>query len=152
MFSTWLYTIAFRTAIAKTKLKKFDTVDDTFHIEIATDDTFPQLEEMKSQEQKLYVKKAIDVLPEVESAVISLFYMDECSIQEIVEITKLSESNVKVKLHRASREKNYLILVIATISVNALAQWLQVGTNIGNPSLENHNFDDTLREYIRSVQ
>ncbi|MFT6243487.1 MAG: RNA polymerase sigma-70 factor (ECF subfamily) [Salibacteraceae bacterium] len=102
-FSTWLYTIAYRTAIAKTKLKKFDTVDDTFHIDIATDHTFPQLEEMKKQEQKIYVKKAVDALPEIESAVVSLFYMDECSIQEIVAITKLTESNVKVKLHRARK-------------------------------------------------
>ena len=102
-FSTWLYTIAYRTALAKTKLKKFDTVDDNFHVEIATDDTFPQLEEMKNQEQKIYVKKAIDALPEVDSAIISLFYMDECSIQEIVDITQLKESNVKVKLHRARK-------------------------------------------------
>ena len=58
---------------------------------------------MKKQEQKIYIKKAIDALPEIESVVISLFYMDECSIQEIVAITKLTESNVKVKLHRARK-------------------------------------------------
>lgn len=58
---------------------------------------------MKNKEQKIYVKKAIEALPEIESSVISLFYMDECSIKEIVEITKLTESNVMVKLHRARK-------------------------------------------------
>lgn len=103
-FSTWLYTIAYRTAISKSRIKTVETVDDSFHIDIATDESFPQLEEMKSQEQQFYVKKAIDALPEIDSVIVSLFYMDECSIQEIVDITQLKESNVKVKLHRARKQ------------------------------------------------
>ena len=102
-FSTWLYTIAYRTAISKSKLKKIETVNEDFHIEIASDDSFPQLEELKEQEQQYYVKLAINELPEIESVIITLFYMDESTIQEIVEITGLSESNVKVKLHRARK-------------------------------------------------
>lgn len=103
-FSTWLYTIAYRTAIANTKLKKIETTDADFHIDIASDETFPQLEGMKNKEQQFYVQKAIDALPEIDSVIISLFYIDECSIQEIVDITELKESNVKVKLHRARKQ------------------------------------------------
>lgn len=103
-FSTWLYTIAYRTAISKSQLKKVDTVNEDFHIDIATDSSFPQLDELKSQEQQLYVKKAIEELPEIDGVIITLFYLDESSIQEIVEITGLSESNVKVKLHRARKQ------------------------------------------------
>ena len=81
-----------------------DTVNEDFHIDIATDNSFPQLEALKSQEQEFYVKKAIEELPEIDGVIITLFYLDESSIQEIVEITGLSESNVKVKLHRARKQ------------------------------------------------
>jgi RNA polymerase sigma-70 factor (ECF subfamily) len=103
-YSTWLYTIAYRTAISKSQIKKVDTVNEDFHIDIATDNSFPQLEALKSQEQEFYVKKAIEELPEIDGVIITLFYLDESSIQEIVEITGLSESNVKVKLHRARKQ------------------------------------------------
>ena len=103
-FSTWIYTIAYRTAISKTRLMKLESTDDGLYIETATDDNFPQLEEMKHKEQQLYVQKAIDSLRELDGVIITLFYIDESSIQEIVEITGLSESNVKVKLHRARKQ------------------------------------------------
>jgi RNA polymerase sigma-70 factor (ECF subfamily) len=40
---------------------------------------------------------------------ITLFYMDDQSIGEISEITGLSQSNIKVRLHR-TRKKLYQIL------------------------------------------
>ena len=103
-FSTWIYTIAYRTAISKTHIKKVETVYEDFHVEISDNEEFPQFKELKEQEQKLYVKKAIDELPEIDGVIISLFYIDESSIQEIVEITGLSESNVKVKLYRGRKQ------------------------------------------------
>lgn len=103
-FSTWLYTIAYRTAISKSQLKKVDTVNEDFHIDLATDEEFPQLEGIKEQEQAYYVQQAINQLPEIDGVIITLFYIEESSIQEIVEITELSESNVKVKLHRARKQ------------------------------------------------
>ena len=103
-FSTWLYTIAYRNAISKTKLKKVETVSEDFLLEKFDDSDFQQLEELHEEEQKLFVKEAISSLPEIDSAIVTLFYMDDCSIQEIAEITTLSESNVKVKLFRSRKE------------------------------------------------
>lgn len=103
-FSTWLYTIAYRTAISKTQLQKIKTVSDDFQVDISTEVTFPQVELLKNQEQEQYVKQAISELPEIEGVIISLYYLDENSIQEIVEITSLTASNVKVKLHRARKQ------------------------------------------------
>ncbi len=108
-FSTWLYTIAYRTAISKTQLQKIETVSDDFQIDINTEISFPQLELLKEQEQELYVKQAISELPEIEGVIISLFYLDENSIQEIVEITSLTSSNVKVKLHRARKQLKHTL-------------------------------------------
>ena len=103
-FSTWLYTIAYRTAISKTQLKRVKTTSEDFHLEIASDESFPQLEELKNQEQELYVKKALEGLPELTSLIITLYYLEESTIQEIVDITDLSESNVKVKLFRGRKQ------------------------------------------------
>ena len=103
-FSTWLYTIAYRTSISKSQIKKVDTVNQDFLMENATDDSFPQLEELKDQEQQLYVQKAIEKLPEIDGVIITLFYIEESSIQEIVDITGLSEANVKVKLFRSRKQ------------------------------------------------
>jgi len=44
--------------------------------------------------------QAIDLLNVEEKALITLFYYEEKSIEEIGEVLKLSPGNVKVKLHR----------------------------------------------------
>lgn len=112
-FSTWLYTIAYRTSISKAQLNKIETVSDDFQIDISTEIYFPQLELLKEKEQERYIKQAISELPEVEGVIITLFYLDENSIQEIVEITSLTASNVKVKLHRARKQlKNTLEVML----------------------------------------
>ena len=44
-----------------------------------------------------------------EKVLITLFYFEEKSIEEIGEVLKLSSGNVKVKLHR-TRKKIYLLM------------------------------------------
>ena len=64
---------------------------------------FPQLEAIKNKEQQKYVREAIDNLGEVDSLLITLFYLHDNSIEEIQEITEMSQSNVKVRLFRARK-------------------------------------------------
>jgi RNA polymerase sigma-70 factor (ECF subfamily) len=52
---------------------------------------------------------ALALLEGEESAILTLYYIEGNSIKEIESITGLTESNVKVKLHRA-RKKLYLLL------------------------------------------
>lgn len=107
-FSTWLYTIVYRSALTKVRKKKLETSDiDSFVIDNHKEDhDFPQLEAIKNGEQQKYVKKAIDNLGEADALIITLFYLHDNSIEEIQEITDMSESNVKVRLFRA-RKKLY---------------------------------------------
>ena len=88
-FSTWLYTIVYRNAITKVRKKKLEVSDiDDYVIDNHADDyEFPQMEAIKNGEQKKYVRKAIDNLPERDALIITLFYMDDNSIEEIEEIT-----------------------------------------------------------------
>lgn len=105
-FSTWLYTIVYREAITKVRKKRIDTaeVDDFVKDNYSEDQDFPQLEAMKEEEQKKYVRQAVDRLPEKDALIITLFYLNENSIEEIQQITDLTESNVKVKLFRARKK------------------------------------------------
>jgi len=107
-FSTWLYTIVYRTAISKIRKKNIETTDiDDFVIENhSVDFSFPQLDLLKAEEQRKYVKIAIDSLSELDALLITLFYLNENTFDEINEITGLTKTNIKVRLFRA-RKKLY---------------------------------------------
>jgi len=104
-FSTWLYTIVYRSALTKVRKKKLETTDiDSYVLDNHKDgQDFPQLEAMKNGEQQKYVRQAIDNLGETDSLLITLFYLHDNSIEEIREITDMSQSNVKVRLFRARK-------------------------------------------------
>jgi RNA polymerase sigma-70 factor (ECF subfamily) len=76
-----------------------DEINDNFTFNFSS----PQMENMLAAEQSKYIKLAIEKLPQTESLLITLFYMNENSVREIEEITGLSESNIKVKLFRARK-------------------------------------------------
>jgi RNA polymerase sigma factor (sigma-70 family) len=110
-FSTWFYKVVFNMAVSKTRKKKIETSNiDEVQVsdkEVAnTYEVYSKLEQVERTEQ---LKKAISKLKEEESTIITLFYLNENSIEEISEITNFSISNVKVKLFRA-RKKLLLFL------------------------------------------
>ncbi len=106
-FSTWLYSIIYRNAISKIRKKKITVSDiDEFVIENYETYTDFQSDTIKNQEQSLYVKKIINSLPETDALLITLFYLNENTVDEIEEITGLTKTNIKVKLFRA-RKKLY---------------------------------------------
>ncbi|MDX5585408.1 MAG: RNA polymerase sigma factor [Aureibaculum sp.] len=107
-FSTWLYTIVYRTAISKIRKNKIETtnIDDFVMENHSVDFSFPQMDLLKAEEQKKYVKHAIDSLPELDALLITLFYLNENTFEEIIEITGLTKTNIKVRLFRA-RKKLY---------------------------------------------
>lgn len=107
-FSTWLYRIIYNNCISKARKKKLDAAsyDDEMYEWMEPEETARVLEKMHGLEQKKYVNEALARLPGDDAAVVSLFYMNESSVEEISEVTGLSQSNVKVKLHRA-RKKLY---------------------------------------------
>ncbi len=104
-FSTWLYTIVYRTAITRLQVQHVNTValDDEINENYADDFPAPQLINIQASEQQKYVRQAIDRLPQAEALLITLFYLNENTVREIEEITGFSESNIKVKLFRARK-------------------------------------------------
>ena len=101
-FSTWLHRIVYNSAISKTRKKKLETnpMDDFLIENYSIDNTFENLDELTHEEQKTLLDVLISKLDPEESAIISMYYISDHTTDEIAEITGLSQSNVKVKLHR----------------------------------------------------
>lgn len=99
-FSTWLYKIVLNLAMSKVRRKKEapQNIDD-LNLQMAVDN-----EGARKSERSYYVEKAINSLPEDEAAIVTLFYMEDQSLDEISHIANLSLSNTKVKLFRARKK------------------------------------------------
>jgi RNA polymerase sigma factor (sigma-70 family) len=105
-FSTWLYTIVYRTAISKWKENRLETqsIDESIHERFTHEQTFQPYNQLQIKDEQEFVNQAIQRLPRTEALLVTLFYINESSIKEIREITGLSLPNVKIKLFRARKK------------------------------------------------
>ncbi|WP_255326687.1 RNA polymerase sigma factor [Tenacibaculum sp. 47A_GOM-205m] len=104
-FSTWLYKITYRTCLDSLKKNKerynTDTIDEVTINRIKSADSI--LEGIERKERAQVINSCLLNLPEEERTILWVFYFEELSLKEIIEITNLSEANAKVKLHRARK-------------------------------------------------
>lgn len=101
-FSTWLYTIAYRTAIDTARKKQLQTnsIDDEASFLQIKDPEKTPVQQTQQSDLKLQLEEVIQQLRPEEATLITLFYLNEKSVKEIAEITGLTVTNVKTKLHR----------------------------------------------------
>lgn len=119
MFSTWLVRIGINETLQrKRKSKKYQTVDitqETWTLQIA--DTSFMNPESKTiyKESTAFIEKAIDALPHKYKIVYMLKEVEGMEIAEISKGLDLTNSNVKVRLHRArNMMKDYLLKATST--------------------------------------
>lgn len=107
-FSTWLYRIVYNAAISKTRKKKIETTNIQYDIveNYSEDDINENLNRLDNNEQKIIINTVLKKLNPEDHTLVTLYYFDEKSIDEISEIVNISPSNVKVKLFRI-RKKLY---------------------------------------------
>jgi RNA polymerase sigma-70 factor (ECF subfamily) len=103
-FSTWLYTIVYRTAISKLKEGRLNFFSISDEGEEQYTQNAPQLEQLEVKEERQFVKQAILKLPRTEALMITLFYLNENSVREIQEITGLSSALIKIRLFRGRKK------------------------------------------------
>ncbi len=105
-FSTWLYRIAYNAAISRTRKKRFDFIPmDNYIIHNYSEDDAPRMTiGLEAHEQTAMIDKALQRLTDDENLLISLFYRGDNSIDDISQITGLTVSNVKVRLHRTRKK------------------------------------------------
>ncbi|MBU3012946.1 sigma-70 family RNA polymerase sigma factor [Polaribacter vadi] len=105
-FSTWLYRIAYHTSLDA--IKKNRNNNATFEINEITFNQIQAVETILQGIERKERSKIMDVclqkLPDEQRTIIWMFYYDELSLKEIMEVTSLSEANLKVKLHRARKK------------------------------------------------
>ena len=101
-FSTWLYSICYRTGLDYIKKRK-KSVELTDINTAAIRESEAHKEFLQGDLSNL-LKKEIDKLKSEDAAILRMHYLDELSMKEIAEITNLSESNIKVKLFRCRQQ------------------------------------------------
>lgn len=105
-FSTWLYRIVYN--VCSTALRKRTSAEPS-SIDARAEEGLPEPEAqdagpdelVESKELGAVIAQAVEALPPIYAAVVSLFFLQERSYEEIVEITGLSLATVKIRLFRA---------------------------------------------------
>lgn len=110
-FSTWFYRIVYNTALTRLSSKKRKTetemssIEDHFNLESEYGS-----ENIETIDLNKFIKETVNKLPNRYSAIITMFYLNEMSIEEISDATSISVSNVKVMLHRSRNALRDLIM------------------------------------------
>jgi RNA polymerase sigma factor (sigma-70 family) len=110
-FSTWLYRIIFNTSISLVRARKQRVLSIEDFPADATDFIGFDANEEEAEEEyrKALVNFALQKLTDEERALVTLFYYDEMSSDEISEVTGMSKTNLKVRLFRARRKMQEII-------------------------------------------
>lgn len=105
-FSTWLYTIVYHTALTRLRKKKIPIEHSEYTQSenlVAYSESDAEWRRLQKQERSSYIQQALTALSREDQVAITLFYLNENSLQEICEITQWELSNAKVRLHRARK-------------------------------------------------
>lgn len=110
-FTTWLYRIVHNESISALRKKQPETapLDNNLVENYTAGEMHEHVYALDDKQQQWLIRRALEQLPPEDNMLITLFYMDDQSIGEISQITGLSQSNIKVRLHR-TRKKLYQIL------------------------------------------
>jgi RNA polymerase sigma-70 factor (ECF subfamily) len=114
-FSTWLYRIVFNTAISykRKNRHKFQSIENTI-IEYSQEAQGG----LEKNDKQRFVQVAMSQLNDADKAALSMFYLDEFSLEEIAEITGMAANTLKVRIHRARlRLAEHLKLILKTEAI-----------------------------------
>lgn len=101
-FSTWFYKIVYNTAITRVSAQKrkieseMTSLHELFNLESENDYNISEQEDLS-----LFINEMINKLPPNYASVISMFYLEGMSCEEISKVLETTENNVKVMLHRS---------------------------------------------------
>lgn len=95
-FSSWIYCIVLNECRRRVRGKR-----PTVGLEMAPAASLPDPQQsVLTQERHRQLRTALDSLPEHYRVVMCLFYFDDLSVEQIARALSLTESAVKVRLHR----------------------------------------------------
>ncbi len=111
-FSTWLYRIAYNRCLDKLAQRRIQPTHYAIEIneEITGGHAANILDVIDNEVVKSELETCIGLLKEEEGFLVTLYYLEEQTLEEIATITGLSKNTIKVKIFR-SRKKLYEIMV-----------------------------------------
>lgn len=95
--STWLYRIVYTTAVSSLRDKKDVLSDEPSLAKLPEDEA----DWTVTEENIARMNRVLDMLSPFDRTLVNLFYIEDRSVREIGMICSESESNVKIRLHRA---------------------------------------------------
>ena len=105
-FGTWLYRIVYNVCLTKIAKRNDDMHAEMYDDEMSYENLeagsmMPLEHEIEMKDLVRVVQNTIERLPGRYATIVSLFYFQELSHEEICEVTQLPLGTVKVQLHRA---------------------------------------------------
>jgi len=94
--STWLYTITRNTSLSALRAESYRKT-------LPIEDYEPPAANWEAGPQQVEINQLLQRLPEVQQQVITLFYIQERSVEDVAHMLDLPEGTVKSHLHRARR-------------------------------------------------
>lgn len=109
--STWIYRIAWNSAISHARKKRIylPVNDDTLFASIPDESVDEMLNKEQDEHLISQLENALEKLNPEERLLLSLYYFEDKSISDMAEITGFSCENIKVKLFRIRKKVVALI-------------------------------------------
>ena len=109
MFSTWLMRIVVNESIKVLRRKKMEFEGHKQMADVDEAGVNNSIKLLREKEQRVFINKTLEQLPQREALVLQLFYLDDLSIKEMEEIMDIKYDHIKVLLYRA-RKRFYVLL------------------------------------------
>lgn len=105
-FSTWIYKVTYNTCLDRLKKNKkhFNDVPIDEYTEHKLETIDNALEGMIKMERSDLIKRCINKLPSESSYLLTLYYFEELSLDEMSKIIGITSNTIKVKLYRARKK------------------------------------------------
>jgi RNA polymerase sigma-70 factor (ECF subfamily) len=111
-FTTWIHKIAYNNAISF--IRKNKNYDNTNIDSITDDETIEDDHETDSYNNATVdsLQKALQLITPDERAIVTLFYVQNHTVNDIANVMNISVTNAKTKLHRIRKKLQQLITKI----------------------------------------
>ncbi|KAA9035829.1 sigma-70 family RNA polymerase sigma factor [Ginsengibacter hankyongi] len=110
-FSTWIYKITFNACLDRLKKNKrlqvITSLDESREMEATS--VLNVLDSIEEKERRQMIRDCLQLLPGEESFLLTLYYFEEQSLEEIAKIIGINPNNVKIRLYRSRKKLTVLM-------------------------------------------
>jgi RNA polymerase sigma-70 factor (ECF subfamily) len=102
-FQTWLGKIVINESLKKARIRAAENIISNNISDVEIEIVNDSINSLLQEEQKLYISAVFEQLSSNESLALELFYLNENSLEEVIEITGWSASKTKMLLLRGRK-------------------------------------------------